>query len=64
MKHNGSEITQNNIDLWKASVQNYKEVYKGMYQSYPSEFLIESHCKIYNIPWPLPRLDKEFDFLE
>ena len=48
------------IEIWKASIKNYKAIIFGMYGKYPGEKLIESHCKIYNIPCPMPKIEKEY----
>ena len=52
------------IRIWKESIKVYKEIYTGLYPGKrPSDKLIGAFCDIQGIPWPLPDVEEEFDFL-
>jgi len=55
----GEDMEQEQIKAWREAVEKYKETYEMLYnKKQPSEGRIESFCKIYKIPWPLPRLEE------
>ena len=46
------------IERWKESIQQYKETYGRMFNGkQPGEKCIMSHCKLNNIPYPLPKIE-------
>lgn len=61
-----NNVPASQIEKWKDKIKQYKDTIFGMYGKYPSEKLIESFCKIYNIPYPLPHTEEaeeDWDFL-
>ena len=46
------------IEVWQKAVEGYKETYFGIYGHQPKEKLVESFCREYKIPWPLPRVEE------
>jgi len=53
------------IKIWKGQIAIYKEIYTGRYPGkQASDKLIGSFCKINGIPWPLPDIDEDFEFLK
>ena len=52
------------VEVWKEQVTEYKKWYESEYGHRPGEQCLASFCSINKIPWPIPKPEIEFDFLQ